>query len=181
MMKLWFLFLTIFAATAVAVNDNDAKEAAGIKRKTNLTPIEHVIILMLENRSFDHMLGFLKKQNPEVNGCLPNEAGCSNPDDPLAENPTSYTVDDTAVYQQSDPWHEIFATTAQIYGVDDDSLPPTMQGFIKNYVERTGGNTELGPTIMKCFSPDHVPGIIPSLPLYVFLMCFCSLLLCSYY
>ncbi len=30
--------------------------------------IEHFIVLMLENRSFDHMLGFLKSLHPSLNG-----------------------------------------------------------------------------------------------------------------
>ena len=53
---------------------------------TSLTKkIKHVIVLMLENRSFDHMLGFLKKQNSDIDGCLPDQEGCSNsyiPNDP---------------------------------------------------------------------------------------------------
>jgi hypothetical protein len=30
------------------------------------SPIKYVIVLMLENRSFDHMLGFLKQLNQQV-------------------------------------------------------------------------------------------------------------------
>jgi phospholipase C len=32
------------------------------------TQIERLVVLMLENRSFDHMLGFLKRDNPVING-----------------------------------------------------------------------------------------------------------------
>ncbi len=39
---------------------------------------------MLENRSFDHMLGSLKKINPDINGLTGEE---SNPIDP--KNPSS--------------------------------------------------------------------------------------------
>ena len=28
------------------------------------TPIKHLVVLMLENRSFDHMLGFMKASQP---------------------------------------------------------------------------------------------------------------------
>src|ERR1700730_8712503 len=31
-------------------------------------PIRHVVVLMLENHSFDQMLGCLKETNPEING-----------------------------------------------------------------------------------------------------------------
>jgi phospholipase C len=43
----------------------------------NLGKIDHIVVLMMENRSFDHMLGYLKLEgaNPDVNGL---EAGMSN-------------------------------------------------------------------------------------------------------
>jgi phospholipase C len=154
------LAVVLFGAELVVASSegiNIAELREKIARKTNLTPIEHVVVLMLENRSFDHMLGFLKKQNPEINGCLPNEEGCSNPDDPLSENPTFYTVDDTAVYSQASPSHSIHGTTQQIYGADDDSRPPSMQGFIKSYEGPAGAGN--GASVMKCFSPEHVPVI----------------------
>lgn len=40
------------------------------------TPIKHFFILMMENRSFDHMLGHLKRINPNIRGLNGNE---SNP------------------------------------------------------------------------------------------------------
>jgi hypothetical protein len=43
----------------------------------NLEKIEHIVVLMMENRSFDHMLGYLK-----LNGAMPDveglEAGMAN-------------------------------------------------------------------------------------------------------
>jgi phospholipase C len=122
------------------------------------TNIEHVIVLMLENRSLDHMLGFLKQQNPEINGCLPNDKGCSNPVDPLDPASPQFTVDDTAVYAQVSPSHSISGTTKQIYGSADSTGAPNMNGFIKSYTSSTG-SVEGGEGIMKCFSPSHVPVI----------------------
>ena len=39
--------------------------------------IKHLVVLMLENRSFDHMLGLLKAEIPEIRGLAP--AAYSNP------------------------------------------------------------------------------------------------------
>jgi phospholipase C len=139
----------------VCVANAESVRSAEAEKKTNKTPIEHVVILMLENRSFDHMLGLLKKQNPEIKGCLPGEEDCSNPDDPTAENPTMYTVDDTAVYSQASPSHSISGTTAQIYGTADGT-EAKMNGFISSYT-RTTGSVESGAGIMKCFAPEHIP------------------------
>ena len=44
--------------------------------------IDTVVVLMLENRSFDHMLGFLKRSNADIDGCLPGDPRCSCPVDP---------------------------------------------------------------------------------------------------
>ena len=119
--------------------------------------IEHVIVLMLENRSLDHMLGFLKEKNPDVDGCLPNQAGCSNPIDPTNATSEQITVDNTAVYQQISPSHSISGTTKQIYGTADGT-DANMSGFIGSYTHSTG-SVEGGEGIMKCFSAEHVPVI----------------------
>jgi phospholipase C len=42
-----------------------------------LDNLKHIVVLMMENRSFDHLLGGLKKKNPKINGLNGNE---SNPD-----------------------------------------------------------------------------------------------------
>ena len=31
---------------------------------TNLEKVDHIVVLMLENRSFDHMLGYLARGRP---------------------------------------------------------------------------------------------------------------------
>lgn len=54
------------------------------------TPIKHLVVLMLENRSFDHMLGFMKSLNPAIDGLNGDELRGINihmqsedPDQPL--------------------------------------------------------------------------------------------------
>ena len=42
---------------------------------TGLDSLKHIVVLMLENRSFDHMLGGLKKQDPRINGLTGSESG----------------------------------------------------------------------------------------------------------
>jgi phospholipase C len=55
---------------AVEVNEGDPAGAA------NLEKIDHVVVMMLENRSFDHMLGYLSLsgRRPEINGLRPGLA-----------------------------------------------------------------------------------------------------------
>jgi phospholipase C len=177
-MKFSFFFITIALlystkVTVTAEKNDDVSLNSKIQsnKKKNFesltNKIKHVIVLMLENRSFDHMLGFLKKQNKNINGCLPNEEGCSNsylPNDPSSG---TVTVDDTAVYVQVSPHHSIDWTSEQIYGIPKGTVPtpedtPTMDGFIYSYADEFEGKTTpealaQGAGVMKCFSPDHVP------------------------
>jgi phospholipase C len=42
-----------------------------------LDNLKHIVVLMMENRSFDHMLGSLTATNPKIDGI---NSGLSNPD-----------------------------------------------------------------------------------------------------
>ncbi len=44
---------------------------------TGLDSLKHIVVLMMENRSFDHMLGSLTAVNPQIDGIT---AQLSNPD-----------------------------------------------------------------------------------------------------
>lgn len=43
--------------------------------------ISHIIVLMMENRSFDHMLGWLSDFDPKINGLSKNMSTPRNPFD----------------------------------------------------------------------------------------------------
>lgn len=142
---------TVAAALAAAALAALAAHAAAKPQ------VEHVVVLMLENRSFDHMLGFLAaNKSLGINGCYAGRPGCTNPLDPTdPASPLVPYTDDAVYVQVSDPHHSFEATTAQVYGGrqavpghDDD---PPMSGFIANY--------ENGSLIMSCFAPEHVPAM----------------------
>ena len=92
-------------------------------------PIKHVVLLELENRSFDHVFGFLKRINPNIDGLNGDETNPLNPSDP--HSPV-VTVSDTAGYVTGiDPGHSVASTTTQLWG---HGLPrddvPTMDGSV---------------------------------------------------
>ncbi len=158
--KMRFTILALVCLLAFA--SNVQAELSANQATSPLDKIKHVFILMMENRSFDHMLGFLKKKNAAVNGCLPNLPGCSNPKNPQDASSPSITVDDSAVYVQVSPTHSIHGTTQQIYGYPDHVTPPEgstplMNGFIASYQNNFPEDPAAGEAIMKCFSPEHVP------------------------
>lgn len=121
--------------------------------------IQNIVVLMMENRSFDHMLGYLKAVNPAINGLTGGEW---NPD-PAENPPAQVTVSDTAGYLEPDPdaGHDTPAVTEQIYSGPTANLPaigPNM-GFIQNYARRTGNVPQAAGKIMRCFDSRKLPAL----------------------
>ena len=126
--------------------------------------IKHVIVLMFENRSFDHILGFLRQNRSDIDGCLP-EMGltCSNPLN--SSNPDSLwvPVGSNAQYLGADPDHGCTGITLQLYGygvnTTVDSYPAPMNGFIDSYVTRESSKKRMndsGSYIMQGFDPERL-------------------------
>lgn len=114
-----------------------------------LDRIEHVIVVMLENRSFDHMLGFLDHpKGSEFKGLRPN---------------TFYNEDSTgarvyanpgAVPLGIDPDHSHAGAMTQLGSHGSVSMNG---GFVINH-EATTGSVEGGHAIMRCLDPAvHAP------------------------
>jgi len=119
------------------------------------TPFRHLVVLMLENRSFDHMLGFLKSPEYPIEGLTGNE---TNP--PAAEGglPVVVSRDAHSVHDLNpDPGHDFIDVNVQIFGSKDGTLSgPTMQGFVQDYA-LVSNHMEQGANIMKCFTADTLP------------------------
>jgi phospholipase C len=127
--------------------------------------IEHVFVLMLENRSFDHMFGFsgLRGVDPDGN---PTELIAADPSRDTNVNPaTSATLPagTPADFQLKnvdvDPGHEFEDTLVALCETDhyDPALGyPTItnKGFIQNYLDDGATDPD---RIMKCFTPDQLP------------------------
>jgi phospholipase C len=117
--------------------------------------IKHIVVLMMENRSFDHMFGLMMDEIPGLRGVHVGE--WTNVDD--KGNAHRLTAD--AAYQgqfRVDPPHDFWSINQQIYanpGQPTQPPRPDMQGFAATYA-RAGGNPAY---IMKCFSPDRVPTV----------------------
>src|ERR1700726_5140310 len=93
-----------------------------------LDNLKHIVVLMMENRSFDHMLGGVKKKNPRINGLTGDE---SNPD----MNGTMVPVQPNAKFQgqlDHDPDHHFPGVDLEGIGATT-SMPgrvATTKGFI---------------------------------------------------
>src|SRR4051812_6921868 len=116
---------------------------------TGLDKLKHIVVLMMENRSFDHMLGGLRNNFPQINGLTGTE---SNPD----SNGDVVTVSPNATFQgqlDHDPDHHFPGVDLQIFGGDiSEGRTPNMEGFIKSYVTQ-GMSVKGSHAIMNYFDP----------------------------
>ncbi len=109
-----------------SVRDNLAIEAdTGIA--TNSRKIEHIVVMMLENRSFDHMLGYLtkKKNRQDIDGLT---SGHTNPIPASTASHSSFKLTDGGIID-IDPTHSVEAVKEQI-------ADGAMSGFVSNYMKK---------------------------------------------
>jgi phospholipase C len=118
--------------------------------------LKHIVVLMMENRSFDHMLGHAGSAAWPIDGLAGNETN-KDSEGGVAQvsSDAGYAGDFTP-----DPGHSGFDTLTQLYG--DPNTPvvqnPTMSGFVQSYEGKTGaGNPNAAHRIMKCFAPEKLP------------------------
>jgi len=137
--------------------------------KTNLTfmntpPIQHVFVLMLENRSFDHMLGFsgitgsdaVTAEPTQINGLTGVETNQYDGTSYPAISPADYAV-------PVDPPHEFPDVFLQLCGAGSTYQPggayaPVVNtGFVASYAAAGGAASADPGRIMQCFAPDQLP------------------------
>src|ERR1700730_11753955 len=116
---------------------------------------DHLVVLMLENRSFDHMLGFLKSAEYQIDGLTGSETN------PSADGGSDFRVSPNAVAAGDltpDPGHDFEDVNVQIFG-DIRVAPsaiPLMKGFVRNYATIDATHRH-GTSVMKCFTPASLP------------------------
>jgi phospholipase C len=118
-----------------------------------LDSLKHIVVLMMENRSFDHMLGGLTAANPKIDGIKP---GLSNPD--TAQNAVlAQPLADFQGQLDPDPDHHFPAVDLQIFGGDTSpGRVANMQGFVKSYFNQRR-DLKHSQKIMYYFPPEKLP------------------------
>ena len=140
-----------------------------------LSSVNHIVVLMLENRSFDHMLGFLYAASGNVSPTGSPFEGLtgaeSNPDNNGVAVSVSQiqAADPNAYYMPgADPGEGYSATNSQLFGSVDAPTPAiaSNQGFVTDFSYTLGWE---GPekwsilpgttanSIMGIFTPEMLP------------------------
>jgi phospholipase C len=129
-----------------------------------LDTFEHVVVLMLENRSFDNILGYLYQDGVPTGKHFEGVVGnnLTNPDECGAPIPVSTGSDFHQPYP--DPGEKFGHVTAQLFSGASTSSIPQMQGFVKDYFNTlkslakwTGSTDAQSKEIMQCFAPSSIP------------------------
>ena len=125
--------------------------------------IEHVVVLMMENRSFDSILGQLYPKNPGFDGLKGNETNPLHGGDDIKVwnsgkfDPKSMSIPDP---DPGELWVDI---NMQLFGLDGKPgiEPPAMNGFVNNYVRQTTvpSGSYLPESIMHYYTPEQLPVI----------------------
>jgi hypothetical protein len=107
--------------------------------------IEHVVVLMFENRSFDHLLGLLS-DDPAYPGVRPGDDRFGNPFDPNDSTKGRVLVtDDATAALAFDPPHT-HASVVEQMGLRRRG-GPTMDGFVAAYSRKLHGDEEGLPIV----------------------------------
>lgn len=142
-----------------------------------LDAIEHVVVLMLENRSFDHMLGFLYAGSPpprgqSFDGLTGNESNNDSQGNPVQVFKITPNTPDGYYYPGADPGEGYKATNSQLFGnLNAPSTAPAAGasnvGFVTDFEYTLGWETRERPTeirpgtdktwIMGCYAPEALP------------------------
>jgi len=147
--------------------------------KTNpLSAIDHIVVLMLENRSFDHMLGFLYADAKNVSPSGQPFEGLtgkeSNPDSATGQPVPVFRIAAGAAntyYQPgADPGEGYAATNSQLFGSTTAPSPPaaTNRGFIDNFAAALKSDAAqkrpvLAGTTSHAIMGMHTPQTLPVL------------------
>ncbi len=142
----------------------------------SLASVDHVVVLMLENRSFDHMLGFLYPGNVSPSGQpFDGLSGTESNPGSNGQPVTVFRIEPTtpSLYYMpgADPGEGFMATNDQLYGSNNgpasagEAAPG--QGFVANYAYTLGWQSKekgwpivpgtVEGDIMGCFTPEALP------------------------
>jgi phospholipase C len=142
---------------------------------SRLDAIEHIVVLMLENRSFDHMLGYLYQDSGNLSpsgqpfeGLTGGESNPGGDGEPVAVFPITAATPNAYFMPGADPGEGYAATNSQIFGTTTAPNPPaaTMQGFVTDFAYTIGWEAKekwsivAGTTaadVMGCFTPETLP------------------------
>lgn len=130
-----------------------------------MSPIKHIFVLMLENRSFDHMLGFsgiagadaVSGQPAKINGLSGAESNSFAGQTFAISSPAGFTMDVDPRHEFPDVLEQLAGPAAQ-YPPSGPYPPINNSGYVSSFAA-SGGAANPGE-VMKCFLPAQLPVLV---------------------
>ncbi len=152
-----FLKLSTGSAIATVVRANVAEAQVALAK------IKHVVVLMLENRSFDNLLGRLYPKSESFDGLSGSEFNLDLAGRPVPVNNLPGTSVDVMTTPDPNPGERWIDINEQLFGVTEPppGAVPQMSGFVQNYLKQTKRPSDRydAKRIMHYFTPEQVPVI----------------------
>ncbi|HEX7359931.1 MAG TPA: alkaline phosphatase family protein, partial [Bryobacteraceae bacterium] len=135
-----------------------------------LSSIDHLVVLMLENRSFDHMLGFLYVNQGNVSpagqpfeGLTGKESNPGTDDSPVPVFAIAPTDSNAYFMPGADPGEGYTATNSQLFGSNTAPTPPlaTNKGFVTDFNYTLGWESKEGRSILPGTTASSIMGVFP--------------------
>jgi phospholipase C len=131
-----------------------------------LSQINHIVVVMLENRSFDHMLGFLYQSSNNVSPLGQPFEGLTGKESNLDANGKTVTVfpikaSDPHPYLQpgADPGEGYLNTNSQLFGKSQAPAPITPAnngGFVTNFANTLASDAKNASQVMPGTQPSQI-------------------------
>jgi phospholipase C len=142
-----------------------------------LGSVNHIVVLMLENRSFDHMLGFLYSGSGNVSPLtkqpfdgLTGEESNPGPDGAaVSVNALAAGTPNLYFAPGADPGEGYLATNMQLFGATTPSAsaPDTNGGFVTDFANTLAGTDARRPVVPGTVASDimgiFTPALLPVL------------------
>jgi phospholipase C len=135
-----------------------------------LSSINHIVVLMLENRSFDHMLGFLYSSSGNVSPTGQAFEGLTGTESNPGTNGSPVQVfaiapsDPNAYFMPgADPGEGYEDTNSQLFGSTTAPVPPvaTNNGFVSDFSYTLGWETKEGDSVLAGTTANNIMGVFP--------------------
>src|SRR5215475_14250 len=143
-------------------------QPVGPAQNSSLTSVQHIVQLMLENRSFDHLLGFLypAKTGP-VGQPFEGLAGTEANNDSTGKPVTVFQIDPASsgayFMPGADPGEGYANTNVQLFGTGSPPRPPvaTMTGFVTSFASAITYDQRSKRSVLAGTTPASIMGIFP--------------------
>lgn len=116
-----------------------------IPAQNNLSKVDHIVIVMMENRSFDHMLGYLKLEGgrADVDGLNGKETNLD------IRSSVHKVFHNRNTQMNEDPCHSTACVAQQ--------MSDGMTGFVRNFVTKYRMNEQVWGNVMGYYGREEVP------------------------